>query len=212
MMSSQDWNAPLVSSPLYTPPYVDAPQDEMAWHLVKYLRDDARLASDVEVEIPGALFTLDFLVTVTGPTPLRVAFEIGNARNLRDHGMRLRRDATLLAHGCVDCIYRVRSADVMQRMDDVLYIASIWDADVFSERGRINLRTLASPEARALDVRPEQPSVLVPYRAADAPPESPERHLWHVANGVAPHILVRRLSRDFESVWRPYADAPPVFS
>ena len=216
-VTPRDWAESVVAGPHYEPPYPGAIQDELAWHLIKYLRDDARLRSEVEVEVPPgpghgpAYFTLDLVVEVPvgdGATR-RVAFETASGRTLRDHERRLRRDATLLAHGAVDTIYRLRGSDLLHRLDDVLFLASQWDGDLFSERGRINLKTLASPEARALTVRPEQPSVLVPYtldpEAADA---SPERHLWHVANGQAPHILVRRLDRRFESVWGPYAERP----
>ena len=209
----------LFAGPQFEPPYPGAVQEELAWHLVKVLREDASIRSEVEVEIPAghdwprsgtgpAFFTLDFVVEVpVGDQVRRVAFEAAGGRGLRDHDRRLRRDATLLAHGVVDTVYRLRGSDLLGRMDDVLYLASQWDADVFSERGRVNLATLASPEARQVTVRPEQPSILVPYALADAS-ESPERHLWHVANGQAPHILVRRLDRRIESVWGPYADLP----
>ena len=223
--ASPVWAESLFAGPHYEPPYPGAVQDELAWHLVKVLREDARLRSEVEVEIPAshdwprsgtgpAFFTLDLVVDVpVGDGQVRrVAFEAAGGRGLRDHDRRLRRDATLLAHGAVDTIYRLRGSDLLGHMDDVLYLASQWDADVFSDRGRINLGTLASPEARQVTVRPEQPSVLVPY--ALPPPDalaeaaSAERHLWHVANGQAPHVLVRRLDRRFESVWGAYADRP----
>ncbi len=210
----------LFSGPQFEPPYPGAVQEELAWHLVKVLREDARLRSEVEVEIPAshdwprsgtgpAFFTLDLVVEVpVGEGQVRrVAFEAAGGRGLRDHDRRLRRDATLLAHGVVDTVYRLRGSDLLGHMDDVLYLASQWDADVFSDRGRINLQTLASAEARQVTVRPEQPSILVPYALADAT-EAPERHLWHVANGQAPHVLVRRLDRRIESVWAPYADRP----
>ncbi|WP_420455555.1 hypothetical protein [Rubrivirga sp.] len=222
-----DWARALATGPHYEPPYPGAVQDELAWHLVKVLREDAHLRSEVEVEVPAsadwpasgsgpAFFTLDLVVEVPVatdggvPEVRRVAFESAGAtghRALRDHDRRLRRDATLLANGAVDTIYRLRGSDLLGHMDDVLYLASQWDADLFSERGRTNLATLASREARQVSVRPEQPSVLVPY-ALDAEGGSPERHLWHVANGQAPHVLVRRLDRRFESVWAPYADRP----
>ena len=221
----------LFTGPLYEPPYPGAVQDELAWHLVKVLREDARLRSEVEVEVPAsadwprsgtgpAFFTLDLVVEVPCPTDeapgqvRRVAFEAAGGRGLRDHDRRLRRDATLLAHGAVDTVYRLRGSDLLGHMDDVLYLAAQWDPDVFSDRGRTNLTTLASPEARQVTVRPEQPSVLVPYAldtaADDAVAQAPsaERHLWHVANGQAPHVLVRRLDRRIESVWAPYADSP----
>ena len=220
----------LFAGPHYEPPYPGAVQDELAWHLVKVLREDARLRSEVEVEIPAsadwprsgtgpAFFTLDLVVEVpAGDQVRRVAFEAAGGRGLRDHDRRLRRDATLLAHGAVDTIYRLRGSDLIGHMDDVLYLVGQWEsagdgaASAFSERGRVNLATLASPEARQVTVRPEQPSVLVPYALGDAgslaDSSSAERHLWHVANGQAPHVLVRRLDRRIESVWAPYADQP----
>ena len=226
-----DWAHALVAGPHYEPPYPGAVQDELAWHLVKVLREDARLRSEVEVEIPAsagwpdagtgpAFFTLDLVVEVPvesgveAPAVRRVAFEAASGRTLRDHDRRLRRDATLLAHGAVDTIYRLRGSDLLGHVEDVLSLASRWDPDVFSDRGRVNLATLASAEAKQITVRPEQPSVLVPYSlAADGAdsgvdPRSAERHLWHVANGQAPHVLVRRLDRRFEAVWGPYADQP----
>ena len=200
------------------PPYPGAIQDELAWHLAKYIREDARITSEVAVEITAgpshgpAYFTLDLAVDVPvdglpGATR-RVAFEAGSpARNpLRDHDRLLRRDATVLAVGAADAVVRLRGSDLLHHMEDVLFLVAQWDPELFSERGRINLRTLASPEVRAIAVRPEQPSVLVPYALdPDAAADAPERHLWHVANGQTPHILVRRLDRRIPAVWAPYA-------
>ena len=206
------------------PPYPGAIQDELAWHLVKYLREDARLSSEVGVEVTAgpshgpAYFTLDLAVDVPvaglpagpdgRPATRRVAFEAGapGRSALRDHDRLLRRDATVLAVGAADAVVRLRGSDLLHHMEDVLFLVSQWDADLFSERGRINLRTLASPEAKAMTVRPEQPSVLVPYALdPDDASAAPERHLWHVANGQTPHILVRRLDRRLPAVWAPYA-------
>ena len=214
-----DWVQALAVGPHYVPSYPGALQDELAWHLVKYLREDAVLKSEVEIEVPEgpghgpAFFTLDFVVEVPVgpgvPEVRRVALEVGGGRTLQDHDRRLRRDATLLGYGAVDTIYRLRGSDLAERMEDVLFLASQWDADVFSERGRINLRTLASAEAKHVGVRPEQPSVLVPYALDPETAEAePDRHLWHVANGQAPHILVRRLDRRFADVWGAYAERP----
>ena len=83
----------LLSGPAYEPPYDGAVQDEFAWHIVKYLREDAVLHSEVELETTGALFTADFGVEVPGPIQTRrVAFECGGGRSLRDHQRRLRRE------------------------------------------------------------------------------------------------------------------------
>ncbi len=199
------------------PPYPGAIQDELAWHLVKYLREDARLTSEVGVEIAAgpshgpAYFTLDLAVDVPVDglpgTTRRVAFEAGapGRSALRDHDRLVRRDATVLAVGAADAVVRLRGSDLLHHMVDVLFLVAQWDPELFSERGRINLRTLASPEAKAMTVRPEQPSVLVPYALdPDDASAAPERHLWHVANGQTPHILVRRLDRRLPAVWAPY--------
>ena len=106
--------------------------------------------------LPGALFTFDFVIeapvtdasgAVTGMR--RVAFEIGGARGLREHERQLRRDASALASGATDAIYRLRGSDLLDHMEDVLYLVAQWDPELFSRRGQINLKTLASPEARA---------------------------------------------------------------
>ena len=201
------------------PPYAGAIHDEFAWHVVKYLADDAVLRSEHAVEptdrLPGALFTFDFAVeqpvydargSVVGQR--RVAFEIGGARSLREHQRQLRRDATVLASGAADAVYRLRGSDLLDHMEDVLFLVAQWDAELFSARGQINLRTLAGPEARSLAIRPEQPSALVPYALGD---DDPSRALWHVANGEAPHVLVRRLDARYPDVWAPYAaDVQPA--
>ena len=202
------------------PPYPGAVQDELTWHLAKYLREDAVVRVEVPVEIAGgpahgaAYFTLDLAVDVPVAAGVmrRVAFEAGSparpagVASLRDHDRLLRRDATVLAVGAADTLYRLRGSDLLHHMNDVLFLASQWDPEMFSERGRINLRTLASPEAKAVSVRPEQPSVFVPYALdPDAATDAPERHLWHVANGQTPHVLVRRLDRRLPAVWASYA-------
>lgn len=210
-----DWAASLLSGPAVEPPppYAGAIHDEFAWHVVKYLADDAVLRSEHPVEptdrLPGALFTFDFAVEipvrdargdVTGLR--RVAFEIGGARALAEHQRQLRRDATVLASGAADAIYRLRGSDLLDHMEDVLFLVAQWDTEIFSARGQVNLRTLAGPEAKSLSLRPEQPSALIPYSLST---DDPSRALWHVANGESPHVLVRRLDARYADVWESYA-------
>ncbi len=212
--TAQDVADSLVTGPAYEPPYEGALQDEFAWHLVKYLREDVTLHSEVAVERPGAFFSVDFVATVPQPdgTLRRVAFECGGARTLRDHQRQLRRDATLLAADAADVVYRLRGSDLLYHMEDVLYLVSGWEGEgagaPFSRRGRINLATLASPEAKTLRLRPEQSSVMVTYALDLDGGEGGlgERQLWHAANGMNPFVLVRRLDRRFPEVWAPYAE------
>lgn len=203
-----DWARAVLAGPAFEPPYRGALEDELAWHLVKVLPETARLRSEVEHEFEDArgrsLLTSSLCVRV--PTSLRlVAFELGQARGTVDHCMLLRRDARLLASGSVHSVIRLRGSDLMDQMHDALYLASVWDPGLFSERGRLNLRTLASPQARDMGdaLRPESPSALVCYGDDPAGPSTARLHA--VAEGRMPHLLVRRLSTDFPDVWRAYA-------
>jgi hypothetical protein len=201
----------LLSGPAYEPPYDGAVQDEFAWHLQKYLVPEVRLDAEAAIETERGLFTADFLVTV--PTPegeRRVAFECGASRTLRDHHRRLSRDAALLDSGGADAVVRLRGSDLLDHMEDCLYLAAQWEPALFSERGRINLTTLATAEAKTLRVRAEQPAVLLTY-AIDPESEAyfSERHLWHRANGLNPFILVRHLDAAFPEPWAPFVPAAP---
>lgn len=204
-LPASDWTPVHLAGPRYVPPYPGAAEDELAWHLVKYLHDDAVLRADVEIEAPGAaFFLLDFVVDVpVGDAVRRIAVEVADDRTEADHERRLRRDATLLSLGAVDTVYRLRAGDVDARVHDVLSLMSRWDPDAFSARGRVNLRTLAGREAGGVVLRPEQASVVVPYAPADDASE-----LWHTANGTPPYLHVRRLDRRFPDAWRAFA--PPV--
>lgn len=197
------------------PPYPGAIQDELAWHLVKYIPEDVRLSTEVAFEIAPSVFrhpafyTVDLVLSL--PTGSRIGFEVsGTHRNLRDHDRLLRRDAALLDSGSVQTIYRLRGSDLLHRIEDVLWLASEWDPAAFSQRGAINLRTLALPETKAAKPRPEQPSVLVAYPLdGDETQEPTASTLWNVANGKLPNILVRRLSVEYPAVWKPYAPVSP---
>ncbi len=213
----------LLSGPAYEPPYDGAVQDEFAWHIVKYLREDAVLLADAELETDGALFNVDFVVEVADGAgrKRRIGFECGGTRSLRDHQRRLRRDASLVASGAVDALYRLRGSDLLDHVEDCLYLVAQWEAaagagctpgaggvpDAFSERGRINLHTLATREAKGLRLRPEQSAAMVTYEIDPQQEEYfSERHLWHAANGTNPFLLLRHFDRRFAAAWEPHVD------
>lgn len=206
------------------PPRPDTPQGVFVWHAAKVLHEDACLLTDVllEAEAPlgKALFAVDVVLEVErGGRRRRVAIECDGAGRLRDHARRTRRDAALVASGAVDAVYRLRGADVLDHVEDVLYLVAAWEAssgagtavpDLFSARGRVNLATLATREARHLILRPEQAAAMVVYTID---PESEEyvaeRRLWHATQGVAPFVLLRRFDRRFPAAWAAHAAAGP---
>lgn len=217
----------LLSGPAYEPPYDGAVQDEFAWHLVKYLHPDAVVQSEVEIETKAALFAVDFVVTLdTERTPeteagvRRIGFECGGGRNLRDHQRRLRRDATIIGSTgpdgkpLLDALYRLRGSDLLDHMEDCLYLIQQWETgapvNVFSEKGRAQLHKLASREALDLRLRPEQAAAMVLYEIDPEQEEYfSERHLWHAANGTKPFILLRRFDRDYPDAWSVHVIEPP---
>lgn len=180
-------------------------QEDFVLMMSKYLREDVIVSMEATAEVrPGQFSPFDtheIGVLLERPTggetgrTRRVAFEIGAAPSMRDDSTRTRRDATLLARGVVSVVYRLRRVDLIYSQTDVIYIASRLDPDLFSERGRINLETLASPEARAAVASVDMPDVRI-YATG------------HTA-ATDKDILVRRLDARFPADWREHA-APAV--
>ncbi|PEN11111.1 hypothetical protein CRI94_16965 [Longibacter salinarum] len=63
----------------------------------------------------------------------------------------------------VDVLYVMRTADIAHRSLDALFLISRWDEHLFSHRGQLNLRRLATPEARDVMVSSTAEDVQVSY-------------------------------------------------
>lgn len=189
---------PLVEPSLfYDPPYERPLEDEFAWHLVKYLTPISGLRYQVKVETLATNTWVDFLVEHGAR---RIGFEVGDLAEADAQALRYR-DALLLGTGAVDVLYRFRGADLMYRIHDALHLAAKWDADLFSPRGRINLRTLASPEARAHQPRPHDAIARVTYDAP-APGMTPDGEAFDwPSDDVPTTLVVRRLTRSRPGAW-----------
>lgn len=98
----------------YDPPYPTPAEDELAWHLVKYLRDDCALTYD------GRVFT----VTPAEGQPFTV--------RVRD------------APSAAGPDYSLTTDDITRRLHACLLEIARQEPGTFSERGRLNLITLAS--------------------------------------------------------------------
>jgi hypothetical protein len=136
----------------YAPPYERPIEDELAWHLVKFLHPEAALDYQVRFETPAGPFYTDFVVEVPlGDSTRRVGFEITDAL---DPEHTVLRDALLVGGGHLDALLRLSPDDLLYRMHDVLLFALRLRPELFGTRGRVNLETLASTEALIADVRP----------------------------------------------------------
>lgn len=170
----------------YAPPYASPTLDRLAWHLVKYLDPACGLRDGVDSSsVAGLPLGIDLLIEHRGR---RVGLMCGAPEALRPRW----HDALLMGRGAVDVLYRLRPEDVENHLHDALWLAFRWDRTLFSERGRINLRTLATPTAR--DARPRPIDTVVRLR-------------YDEASGTAPlpseACRVQRLSQRHPDGWMP---------
>lgn len=199
---------PILSEPslFYDPPYERPVEDEFAWHLVKYLDPSVALAYQVKVETPCAPVWVDFVIEQGAR---RVAIEVDDVASITEPFASTRaRDALLLGTGAVDVLYRIRAEDALSGLHDVLLVAARHDPSLFSERGRINLNTLASFAAGAY--RPDPEAALIEVgEPRDAAIEDEETFGWPEAPGP---IVMQRLSADRPGAWQAaYEDALAQF-
>jgi hypothetical protein len=131
--------------PTYLPPYDSPIEDIFAYHAVKYLDPSITFAPQDSVQTICGMFRLDFVAyTSTGAS---IAFEC-DGLDYHEEGRDEWRDSLILGDAKVDAIYRLPGKAIFHCIDDLLYVVSQFNPELFSERGRINLETLSSLEAR----------------------------------------------------------------
>jgi hypothetical protein len=156
-----------VGGPVYQPPYETPLEDEMAWHLVKYLARLVNLESQVRVVTPCGPFWVDFVLERQGR---RIALEISPLEDQEDPQQQRFRDALVVGSGQFDVLYRLRGHDVFHRLEDVLYLLAKAHPQYFTDRAQVNLERLASDEARKAALPERGMTVSVTYRTASTDP------------------------------------------
>lgn len=185
-------DAPLRLDPslFYEPPYERPLEDTFIWHLVKYLNPVDGVLYQARAATPCAPCWVDFVVELNGR---RIAFEIGDLEDAADGRQEALRDALVVGSGAVDTLYRLRAADVLDALHEVLYLIARWEPELFSHRGHVNLRTLAAPAVR---------EVLPPLDADEV----------RAALDDETDVRVRRYSRTVPATWvSRYDEALAVF-
>lgn len=199
----QEEHHPFVEPSLfYDPPYERPLEDEFAWHLVKYLEPITGLQYQVKVATPCANLWVDFVVEHGAR---RIGIEIGMLDEEIDEQQEHYRDALLIGSGALDVLYRFRGADLLYRPHDALCLAARWDHDLFTDRARINLNTLASPEARTCHPRPHDTVQQLTYKSSTD--DAYEGEVFNWPEDVPSTLVVRRLSRANPSAWMRDYDA-----
>lgn len=191
--------APIHTEPslFYDPPYERPLEDEFAWHLVKYLNPVSALSYQVKVETPCANFWVDFVVAHRGR---RFGFECGALDAEVDEEQEQLRQALIMGTGQIDVLYRFRGDDLVHRLHDCLLLVSRWDPDLFSDRGQVNLVTLASPEARMHQPLRHETVARVVY----AQPEQEDNYdgeVFEWPTVETPALVVHRLCREQPAAW-----------
>lgn len=108
-------------------------------NLVKYINEETVVHPQEIKHTRHGTFRLDFAID----SSLRVAFEC-DGRDFHDEFRDEMRDAILLGERHIDVIYRLPGSAIFNATADLLFLIMKWDSWMFSERGRVNLNTLAS--------------------------------------------------------------------
>ena len=182
----------------YDPPYAHPTEDTLAWHLVKYLHPDASLMYNVRIQTPSITFELDFVIEYGD---IRVGIMCGLDKGAEQSHQESLHYALMLEGGFVDTVFRFREEDLEARLHDALYVMARWSPEVFSERGRINLATLARPEAQTFVPQYGHAMARILY----ALPELEDNFEVHADEWSSPwapeELVVRRLTRSEPAAW-----------
>ncbi len=154
----------------YDPPYESPIEEMFAWSLGKYIKPDTSLFKQVEVSTICGKFRLDFVAATS--SGYKVAYECDGA-DFHDEVRDEWRDAMILGAGHVDAIVRLRGKDIFHRVNDLLYVTSCWDPQIYSERGSTNLRRLASSNALDFDPSDDANIGMITYREESKGVSSP---------------------------------------
>lgn len=152
----------------YAPPYDRTVEDELAWHLVKYLQPECGLVSQHRVVTPAGPSWVDVVierVTVTGRVE-RIGIEISTEAEATEAHIPLR-DAVVVGVGALDALYRVPESAVLYRLHDVLAAVAACEYDLFTARALAMLEKLADPAILDVTVAPAQRTIEVPRVIAD---------------------------------------------
>ena len=143
----------------YKPPYESPLEDIFAYNAAKYFNSSVFLRKQVEFKTICGTFRMDFLAA-TNTVSIGIECDGKKYHNKsRDEW----RDAMILGELNLSAIFRLRGNDLFYRMDDCLFLLSKWYPVLFSKRGLINLKALASNDVKGFDFKTEDTSVIIPY-------------------------------------------------
>ena len=125
----------------YNPPYDSPIEDEFALTYTKYINENVDFRAQEIVYTKCGQFRIDFIVELEDKRKIGIECD---GEEFHDKSRDEWRDAAILGDTDVYGMYRINGADIQYHLEDVLYILSIWEPQLFSERGRNILKRIAS--------------------------------------------------------------------
>ena len=183
----------------YQPPYSSMLTDDLAWYFARFLADGASIQEQARVQTPYAEFTVDFLIELGKH---RVGFMMGHMDSDNERAESSFKDAMLIDSGGLDVIYRFHTSDLEEHLYDCLQLVSAWSPSLFSYRGRINLETLASIEARSFTPSYNESHYRV--RISQTVSEDSfmnESFVWPSQETDTTEVFFRRMCRQYPAAW-----------
>jgi hypothetical protein len=163
----------LTSSDLPEPPFDSPIETAFADSCFKFLSPNVHVRKQVEASTTHGIFRLDFLMSVNDK---EIAIECDGKdfhEGLRDE----LRDAILLGGGNCTTIYHFRGSDLVFYPHDCVWLVSVLDKDLFSQRGHIQLRQL---RCLTFDIRAEDAEKNESFFNIDPP----SRFFWAFRRSV----------------------------
>lgn len=144
---------------IYNPPYESPLEDIFAYNAAKYLSASVSFKKQVEFKTICGTFRTDFVASTSIDS---IAIECdGNKyhNKSRDEW----RDAMILGEKELSTIFRLRGNDLIYRIEDCFFLLSRFLPSFFTARGLVNLKTLASNNAKRYNIKPDDNIILIPY-------------------------------------------------
>jgi very-short-patch-repair endonuclease len=150
---------PLITWPMYAPPYDSPIEDIFACHIVKYLPEAAQLHRQVEVDTQCGIYRVDFVCESNDRT---VGLEC-DGMEFHDEKRDEWRDALIMQTGQLNAIYRFSGRNIYHKIDRALYLLSRCEKGLFSERGRINLKILGEADLISVNDKEYESHAFLEY-------------------------------------------------
>lgn len=168
ILSSIIKKEPIASDNIPYPPYDSPIEYAFAESCFKFLSSTTYVRKQAEVTTGHGNFRMDFLMLVNDR---KIVVECDGKdfhEGLRDE----QRDAILLGEGICDTIYHFRGCDLVYYPYDCIWLMSVLDGDLFSQRGHLQLDKV---RCLALDVSKKDIETKESFTFYIDPPT---RYLW----------------------------------